>query len=133
MNEQGTVLKVYKDHIDLSIIRQEACNSCSASSLCHPGVEKVIKVFSDRAKDLKPGDTISLAIEPQKVLIASFLVYILPLIGMGIGAFIAHAKGLSENYIIAFSFGGLGIMLGFLLIIEKKFRKKKSLNISILN
>lgn len=131
MNEQGIVKEVYEDHIDLSIIRHEACASCSAGSLCHPGVEKIIEVYTSNTAELSKGDKVNLEIEPEKVLMASFLVYVLPLLGMGLGITIATILNLSENYTIAISFAGLFVMLLVLMIIEKKIRKNKTLNIKV--
>tara|TARA_B100000780_G_scaffold92795_3_gene64391 strand:- start:2664 stop:3131 length:468 start_codon:yes stop_codon:yes gene_type:complete len=84
--ETATVIGVEDDLITVSASVKTGCSQCQVSDDC--GTSAVAKAFTPRQQTLtmrsplpvKPGDLVVIGIPEQKVLLASWLVYIVPLV-----------------------------------------------------
>lgn len=100
--EQLTAIGVVEsiDQQNFIYVRTQAetgCSSCSASSSC--GTSLLSSLFVGKARNLvklpndlacQPGDRVELSLQNSALLLQAFLVYILPLIGLFVGAALAE-------------------------------------------
>ena len=93
------------------------CGGCASKSHCHTGGNdgRVLTVINDSGA--KPGDDIIFEIAPGKFILSAALIWILPLVSMFLGYFVAErfAGGI---WPIASAFGFLVVSFGFLKILD---------------
>lgn len=85
ITETATVIAVEGDVVTVSASVKTGCSQCQVSSDC--GISAVAKAFTPREQSLtlrsplpvRIGDQVVIGIPEQKVLLASWLVYIVPL------------------------------------------------------
>jgi sigma-E factor negative regulatory protein RseC len=118
MNEEvGTVREVRGEKALVVTDRQSMCGQCVAKSYCHMlggGKEMIAEALNPIGA--KPGDTVKIGIPSGTVTKASFVVYMIPAIGLVGGAALGYATGISSgvDYNLATLVGclaGLGISL----------------------
>lgn len=87
MKEIGTVVGVSDGKISVSVKRSAACEKCGRCSHSHITFadNSTLTVEAISTGDVKPGDLVELEMTGQDYLRLSFLVYVLPMIGTGIG------------------------------------------------
>lgn len=86
ITETATVIGVDEDLVTVSASVKTGCSQCQVSDDC--GTSAVAKAFTPRTQTLtmrsplplKAGDRVIIGIPEQKVLLASWLVYIMPLV-----------------------------------------------------
>lgn len=87
MKEIGTVVGVDGDRISVSVKRSAACEKCGKCQHAHitfgNNSNLIVEAISTSA--VKPGDLVELEITGQDYLRLSFLLYVLPLLGTGVG------------------------------------------------
>ena len=87
MKEIGTVVGVDGDRISVSVKRSAACEKCGKCQHAHitfgDNSNLIVEAISTSA--VKPGDLVELEITGQDYLRLSFLLYVLPLLGTGVG------------------------------------------------
>ncbi len=126
--ETGKVIALDEAGMRVRVVRQSACDSCSAGSTC--GQKSVAKHFSDKSMDLhvenlvgaKTGDWIELGVPEHALTSLAALTYLLPLAFMILGAL--AGEGANQLGMVAFIakdaaaiIGGLtGLGLGFVLL-----------------
>ena len=86
MIQNGIVVSVKEGMAEVGIERSEACAKCRACSVGRK--EQVIIVIPNRA-DAKPGDVVGVELHGEKVVKASALAYIFPLIAFLLGIWVA--------------------------------------------
>ncbi|MBY8035895.1 SoxR reducing system RseC family protein [Vibrio fluvialis] len=111
-------------HVELSCEQQTSCNSCASSKSCGTGiVSKAIGNKSlfwqlDTDKKVEQGQVVEIGFPEKSLLQSAALVYLVPLLMMILGAWLADAwlaplLGMGEGVIILTSllFIGLGIAM----------------------
>ncbi|MDY0249205.1 MAG: SoxR reducing system RseC family protein [Pseudomonas sp.] len=107
IEEAGIVMAIEADGVWVATQRKTTCGSCSARMTCGHGLltslasdkkPHLIKVHTDFA--LCEGDPVMLGISESLLVRSAFLVYMLPLLVMFIGALTAQALDVSEPWII---------------------------------
>ncbi len=111
MKEIGEVVGINDDTAILRFERSPACEKCGACSMAGQDNGMLLKVHNNLKADI--GDLVEVDLDASKLLQASGIIYIFPLlallIGMGIGYYILPELGLQGNREI---FSGLcGILL----------------------
>ncbi len=116
IEEEGVVLEISDDNIaEVLVEKSSACGNCSAKSFCHPfGEESEVKVNAFNNIGAKIGDRVKIAIKSSTLLKASFLMYIIPIIAMLIGAFAGEI--IFHNDIANFLLAGIFFIVAFSLI-----------------
>lgn len=120
-SEQLTAVGLVEEVDDQNLVyirtqSETGCSSCSASSSC--GTSLLSSLFVGRSRNLikvpnnlgcKPGDKVELSLQNSALLQQAFLVYILPLFGLFIGAALAQSlqPGLVEWQQLLAGFGGM--------------------------
>lgn len=92
MNDEGIVREVLtpidrrNGAVKIKIGRATACEHCAASSVCAVrDVEVVARYSLEDFKHLKPGDAVKVDMPVRGGLKAAFIMYLLPLCGLGVG------------------------------------------------
>ena len=121
--EIATVSFIEGDYAYLKAESVSACSSCSAKSACGAKtISKSDSAYNLRVKNtlnLKKGDSVILALESNKLLLGTAIMYILPLIMLFISAYLGKVTFGETGSII----GGVFGLLGGLLLIRKMIFK----------
>jgi len=97
--EQATVVAVDEKHLLVETIQQSTCGSCAAQKGCGQGVlakylssssffRLSLKGFS--GESFQPGDTVEIGIDEFALVRASVWLYLVPLAGLLVGAFLGN-------------------------------------------
>jgi len=97
IEEEGIVAEIEGDIARVSLLKKSACESCSASGVCHPG--DADKSFMEAANPLGAvkGQRVKVVVAPQVYLKASIILYGIPMVVFVGGAI------LGKNLAIAYS------------------------------
>jgi len=125
IRETAIVSHIKDEYAYLIIQKNSACGSCASKSSCSnsalqeikPKSNNILRVSNDLS--LQEGDTVILGLKPNKLLLATVLMYILPLVVFIVFAAVAKVLGGERASIAA---GLAGFFLG--LFILKKFIKQ---------
>jgi sigma-E factor negative regulatory protein RseC len=119
--EKGEVVELMDGLAVVVVSRSSACEGCGARGVCHTfGGDKDAKVSVENTIEAKTGDMVEIGIDEASLVTASFIVYIVPVIallmGAGVGQFVSGYINISEGGGAAF--GGLFAMIASLLLIR---------------
>lgn len=106
VEEIATVVAAENDGVWLTTTPQGTCNSCQVSSDCGTGI--VTKALTPRQQrfflpttlSLLPGEQVRIGVAEQPLLMAAFMVYLLPLLLLVLCAALASYAGLTEGLVI---------------------------------
>lgn len=120
MKEIGKIIK-NKDSLSIVEVGGEFCNSCLSKEKCffHRERDKLIEV--ENKVNASPGDFVLLEIPPKNYILSTFVIYIIPIIFMFIGAI------LGEYYFKKIFYRGVNIssiIFSFLFLIIALFVTK---------
>ena len=121
MIETGTIKKIDKRNVaTVRFARKSACENCH---MCFkPRNEMFVELTVKNTLNAKVGDRVSISMGKDVVLISSFIVYILPIIFVGI--VLVTTKNMDE--MISFGIAGIVLLLSYVIIsIADKWIKKK--------
>ena len=133
INETGIIIKLKAaDIAQVLCQKNSACAHCSAEGVCNPGdtgQARTVEAFNPIGAQV--GDQVRLSVTTRSFLRSSFLLYIVPLIALIIGAIIGQEiaplfkNGLDANALSAIMGSGL-MALSFLVIrMSSKLLAKK--------
>ncbi len=113
----ATVVSVDRGWARLTAERRSACSTCSSASGC--GTAALSGLFSNRPADIyirdnfeaRPGEQVVIAMGGGQLVLASLLVYFVPLVGLVGGAVVGSALGLGD--LAAALMALLGLVGGF--------------------
>lgn len=113
MTERGVVTKVKGGKATVEFDRKSACDSCHMCAVTKDGMK--VKIVIDNDLDARVGDVVNVGMGERFVLTAAFIVYIIPLVLVGVGVGIGSL--LSELAQALLAVGGLvvGFAIAFLL------------------
>ncbi len=97
--EIGVVTKTWKGFALVEIVPEGSCEGCAAREICRLGMSGKREIEVKNPENAKRGDRVRIAIEYKRSLLASFLLYILPIvfffIGVGIGEWVWRKESAS--------------------------------------
>jgi len=118
------------DYVFLKTSNKTSCGECPSKGSCgsvklfKPLVDNdVIKIKNTLDLKLKEGDSVTLSLPPSKLLLGTFLVYLIPLIALIIFSVLGKMIA-GESASILAGIAGLGISL----FLVKKFLAKKTVS-----
>jgi sigma-E factor negative regulatory protein RseC len=124
IEEVGTVVELKSKNIAVVLCQKSSfCENCAAEGICHVGDDnssKTVEVHNHLAADI--GDRVKIATSTRTFLQSSFLLYIVPLIALVIGAVVGQLlaeyldNGLDPSLLSALF--GSSFMAGSFLIIR---------------
>jgi len=102
--EQGLVLEVIKDVAKIKVGRHNDCKNCGAC----PGEDSVI-ISANNKVGAKAGQRVVFEVKEENVLMGAFVVFVLPLIAVFIGALLGNFVGkyIQANIYVSQITGGI--------------------------
>ena len=126
--EEGIVVSVENGFAEISLLKNENCNDCSAKIICKPqnGSKQLLKV--EDPYGTRPGDIVKISIRGSDILKSSLMLYGIPLVILVASVLILSKLLESTRFIEFYSFIA-GIIVTFfyylIFIYLKSFRKKQ--------
>lgn len=123
IEESARVVAIEGCTVWLETIRQSTCEACSSRSGCgqyvvsklQPERMNLLKVTLDEGEDYPEGSMVRLGIPDGMVLKSAMIVYMLPLVGLIVGALLVAYLDILEWQDANAAMGGLlGLVLGLL-------------------
>lgn len=95
MEETGFVQSVQNGTASVRMVASGACDSCSQSSLCHPGDDTERLLLADDPVGVRAGEMVSVRLPGRGMWMAMALVYGWPLAMTFLGAFLGYRIGVA--------------------------------------
>lgn len=122
MTETGIVVKLKGSFATVRFDRKTACENCN---MCFkPREQNYVEIRVKNELGAKEGDKVKVAIGKRAVLTASFIVYIIPLLLVGIAVGIT-SRFTNEWITLGVGLGTLAVSFLLLIPIEKKVKRKR--------
>ena len=86
--EEGIVTGIEESFALVKVVRSASCAHCPSAASCHIESDRAMLVRAQNVAGAKIGQRVKLFISPGSVLAASFLLYLVPLFGLVLGAVI---------------------------------------------
>lgn len=139
IKEIGKVLETKGDEALVLVRRSSACEGCSAKGVCHTfgGAGKDARISVENRIGADTGDEVEIGIREGSLVLASFIVYILPVgalfLGAALGGVLAEYIGISKGGASAFM-GLLALILGLFIIrlFDPYLKRKENLRPKII-
>jgi len=117
MGQKGKIIEKQGKYIKVRLNRHSACKNCGACKLADDDSDVVITVENYVKADV--GDEIEIDIDSQGIVLASIIMYLIPLIslfiGFGLGMFLSdNVLELSSNKELFSAAMGIGFMIASL-------------------
>ncbi len=119
ITEQGIVTRATPDVALIKTNRAAACESCAAKGSCgtiHQGKEMIVEV--PNTLGVESGDSVLIGMQTKSALLLTFLIYIVPILCLVVGALIGDSLGplLQVNasfaaMVLGFSFFGIAFFI----------------------
>ena len=113
IEESGEVVSLERGAVWVATSRKTTCSSCAANAGCGQGLLDKLAINSQRGTvraltdlNLAVGDKVVIGLREDALVRASLLVYLLPLLGLFVGAVSADLLTLGEPLSIAAGFVG---------------------------
>ena len=135
MTHPGTVIAVKKGFVTVQITSLSACASCQAHSRCGfaESKTKTLDIPSSNLQpptsNLQPGDKVTVTIDHQKGLLATWWAYILPAILLLAVSVPLSLLGLPEPIVILLTLAALGLYILILYLFKKKLDSRFTLSL----
>ncbi|MBN1464241.1 SoxR reducing system RseC family protein [candidate division KSB1 bacterium] len=128
MLETGTIISIDGQQAIVQLLRGDQCEGCHA---CHAFGENKMRLEALNSLGASVGDQVQVRIEPKLVLKGSMILFILPLIALLIGYYLAvrFVPPFSEGVGIVGAFSAFAIAF---LIIKKTARRTPEVNPAII-
>jgi len=130
VTEEGIVIKLDKKTAIIRTTRKTACESCGEKHSCTSiGSGQEMELEADNPINAQVGDRVTVALKTGKLMTASFLLYIFPILMMIAGALLGDH--LAKTYpadpsMMAAGFGFLFFCVAFGIVKLKDMQAKKS-------
>lgn len=137
MQEEGLVVKTMGGLALVETTQQEACKSCGAQGMCHAmGGDKRRVITAINRVGAKEGDKVIMAMPRKGVLGASFLVYMVPVAALLLGASLGRKWGQAwglEPQTSAVVLGGAALVAAWLILrkVSKRLAGRKELTVTV--
>ncbi|MEJ2142497.1 MAG: SoxR reducing system RseC family protein [Gammaproteobacteria bacterium] len=132
IEEVATVIDIHDGQVLLEAQRQSTCGTCAAKTGCGTAVfaktlgKKSSQITTINTLNLQVGDRVLVGLHENALLLGSFMVYLIPIIGLFVFALIGQwfsqqwLNVENELWIIGFATAGFILALSFV----KKFNRK---------
>lgn len=104
LTEEGIVVEVFDGMAKVRAVRGTSCGGCASKSMCKPSSGSDTNVVIEAKNELgaSVGERVQVSMRPRTFLTASFIAYMVPLIGFFIGSFVGKAVTGSDPYAALF-------------------------------
>ncbi|MDZ7372361.1 MAG: SoxR reducing system RseC family protein [candidate division KSB1 bacterium] len=126
MRERGIVISTQGSVAAVRFVKSKACEGCRACQAFGEG-SAILDVQNE--VDARPGDVVEVEIPPRRVLEASFLVFLVPVMSLIAGYFLAVSSlHLPEGGAVAVAFACLGASFLGLRLYDRRVARRKTYN-----
>ena len=124
MREQGVVVKIENGKATVKVEKKDECSKCG---MClFPKGASSIEFNAKNSVGANVGDTVVIETEKEGKLLGALLVFLVPLILIGVAVFINALFIKSEIWVVIIALGLIAIWFVVLSFIDKKIRKTAS-------
>ena len=123
MIERGVVTEKKGNSAVVSVEKKEQCKACG---MCLFKENGKAQFYADNSIGAKVGDTVTIENKDGGKLLGAILVFLVPLLILGITVLAVKLLKLNELFIPVIGIGVIAIYYAFLGIMDKKFRKIKA-------
>ncbi|MCL6582483.1 MAG: SoxR reducing system RseC family protein [bacterium] len=128
--EEGIVTGLEGPYALVKVVRSAGCAHCPSAASCHLESDQTMIIKAQNSVGAKVGQRVQLFVAPRSILAASFLLYLLPLAGLMVGALVGKmlfspvvGSQLSEFFAAGI---GLGVMIAVFVGLRLYDRRRKS-------
>lgn len=131
MTQDAVVTKVFKNGMaEVTVTRGTACGSnCGNCESCV--FQSELKAFAKNTVNAKPGEKVIIESLSSRIFGATFVVYIIPILMLIIGYFVAEALGQSEGMCILIAFGFFALAVALVVVYQRISKKKNPIKFEI--
>lgn len=129
MKERGEVIALQEDVVTLKVIKKPECSGCKACFFGQGENSSTIK--AKNTVEAKVGEHVYFTVQKDNKLKASLIVYILPILFMGLGVLIGALAFKKEAFIVLSAAVGLAIGFLALFLVDKCIAKSKNFQIEL--
>jgi len=86
LKETAVVVSTTPKQAKVAIVRSEACGSCPAKSMCSAASGNINVLEVRNPVEAKPGEKVIIELQPEALVRATALLYLLPAVAMVVGA-----------------------------------------------
>ena len=129
MRERAFVVKTAGKTAVLQIEKSPACEGCRICAF-KAGKSRV-KVKARNSAGAKKGDTVIVQAEKDNRTLASFIVYIVPVLLAGVGALVGALCALAELYIALLCLAGLALGFAAVFCIDKLLARSRGFGMEV--
>ena len=132
IEEVATVIKCSDEYAVLEAQRQSTCGSCGAKASCGTAVfvktlgKKSSQIRVNNTLNLQVGDKVLVGLHENALLLGSFVIYLLPLLGLIIfsllGNWLSQSYFNSDSELFVISFALIGFIVAMLFV--KRFNNR---------
>lgn len=107
LTEEGVVISVFDGMAKVRATRGTSCGGCASKSMCKPASESGTNVVIEAKNELGAavGERVEVSMSPKTFLKASFIAYMVPLIGFFIGGLVGKSVTGSDSWAALSGFG----------------------------
>lgn len=121
MTETGVVVKTERQRATVKVDKKDECSKCG---MClFPKGASFIEYSATNEINAKVGDSVVIEMQKDAKFLAICLVFIVPLILIGVAFLINYFLTKSDIWIVIFSCGLIGLWFSLLALIDKKLKK----------
>lgn len=134
MRQIATVKRLMGEgRAEVLVRRQSACgHDCASCGGCGPESFASVTAVADNSLGARPGDTVQVESESGQVLGMAFVLYLVPLVLLFVGYFIASGPlKLAEGTSLAVGVAGLAVGIAMNFLVDRRLRKEKSVQFRI--
>ncbi|WP_045211165.1 SoxR reducing system RseC family protein [Desulfonatronovibrio magnus] len=130
--KNGKVLSVHQNMARVRIKRTSSCATCSCAGMCSPFGKDWMIIEAQNLPGAREGQDVVVTYEVENELKASFILYIVPLISLILGAVLGAWADPLENEDLSAVTGGFGLLaltyIGIKMYSRKKYSTQQNFN-----
>lgn len=118
-------MEVSGDTAKVELEKSEKCGHCGAKIMCHPGSDNKMCVEAINEIGAKIGDRVRIEVSPAISILATFILFVAPILAFLVVFTIVNILTKNENLAILSGFSGLILFFLFLIKINQKVAKNR--------
>jgi sigma-E factor negative regulatory protein RseC len=115
--EMATVIETRGNTAKVRVQSSSSCDHCPSRSSCHTIGEGLREVDVSNRIGARVGQRVKIGVSPRALLKASFILYIIPIVALVIGAMLGNSFSSGNKEVWAVLLGG-GFLVGSFLLIK---------------
>ena len=123
MKETGVLTEIKGRSAVVTVQKKEECKACG---LCLFKENGKAEIYADNPVNAQKGDTVTVETKESGKLLGAVLVFLVPLIFIGIAVLLNAVLIKNDIFIPIISVGLIAIYYAILAILDKKFKKSKA-------